>query len=96
MRGLMHSILPTPLWIPLEFRKKSQEIMLCIYVANCFPTEYPGTIDQRTLQEETALYLATNKGHLDCVLSLLQAGAEPDIANKARETPLYKGKWLRS
>uniref|UniRef100_G3U724 Ankyrin repeat and SOCS box protein 2 n=1 Tax=Loxodonta africana TaxID=9785 RepID=G3U724_LOXAF len=51
---------------------------------------YPGTVDQRTLQEETALYLATCRGHLDCLLSLLQAGAEPDISNKSRETPLYK------
>ncbi|XP_042296384.1 ankyrin repeat and SOCS box protein 2 isoform X2 [Sceloporus undulatus] len=51
---------------------------------------YPGTIDQRTLQEETALFLATNRGNIDCVRALLQAGAEPDIANKARETPLYK------
>lgn len=52
---------------------------------------YPAIIDQRTLQEETALYLATCRGHLDCLQSLLQAGAEPDISNKARETPLYKG-----
>jgi ankyrin repeat protein len=52
---------------------------------------YPNTIDQRTLQEETALYLATCREHLDCLLSLLQAGAEPDISNKSRETPLYKG-----
>ncbi|KAM9646683.1 ankyrin repeat and SOCS box protein 2 [Trichechus inunguis] len=51
---------------------------------------YPATVDQRTLQEETALYLATCRGHLDCLLWLLQAGAEPDISNKARETPLYK------
>nr|XP_012999844.1 ankyrin repeat and SOCS box protein 2 isoform X2 [Cavia porcellus] len=51
---------------------------------------YPGTIDQRTLQEETALYLATCREHLDCLASLLQAGAEPDISNKSRETPLYK------
>ncbi|XP_007942705.1 ankyrin repeat and SOCS box protein 2 [Orycteropus afer afer] len=51
---------------------------------------YPTTMDQRTLQEETALYLATCRGHLDCLLSLLQAGAEPDISNKSRETPLYK------
>ncbi|XP_060036944.1 ankyrin repeat and SOCS box protein 2 isoform X1 [Erinaceus europaeus] len=51
---------------------------------------YPASLDQRTLQEETALYLATCRGHLDCLVSLLQAGAEPDIANKARETPLYK------
>lgn len=58
------------------------------------PLAYPGTIDQRTLQEETALYLATCREHLDCLLSLLQAGAEPDISNKSRETPLYKGKSL--
>ncbi|CAM4571761.1 unnamed protein product [Lepidochelys olivacea] len=51
---------------------------------------YPGTIDQRTLQEETPLYIATSRGNLDCLLSLLQAGAEPDITNKSRETPLYK------
>ncbi|KAM4690876.1 ankyrin repeat and SOCS box protein 2 [Rhinophrynus dorsalis] len=51
---------------------------------------YPSTIDQRTLQEETALYLATVRCHLDCVKFLLQSGAEPDIANKDRETPLYK------
>lgn len=55
------------------------------------PAAYPATIDQRTLQEETALYLATCRGHLDCLRSLLQAGAEPDISNKSRETPLYKG-----
>lgn len=52
---------------------------------------YPAVIDQRTLQEETALYLATCRGHVDCLQFLLQAGAEPDISNKSRETPLYKG-----
>uniref|UniRef100_A0A8C2PLD3 SOCS box domain-containing protein n=1 Tax=Capra hircus TaxID=9925 RepID=A0A8C2PLD3_CAPHI len=51
---------------------------------------YPAVIDQRTLQEETALYLATCRGHVDCLQFLLQAGAEPDISNKSRETPLYK------
>ncbi|XP_038602543.1 ankyrin repeat and SOCS box protein 2 [Tachyglossus aculeatus] len=51
---------------------------------------YPTVIDQRTLQEETALYLAICRGNLDCALSLLQCGAEPDISNKSRETPLYK------
>ncbi|XP_068108420.1 ankyrin repeat and SOCS box protein 2 [Hyperolius riggenbachi] len=51
---------------------------------------YPMTIDQRTLQEETSLYFATVRGHLDCLCYLLQNGAEPDIVNKARETPLYK------
>ncbi|KAG8561805.1 hypothetical protein GDO81_015485 [Engystomops pustulosus] len=51
---------------------------------------YPVMIDQRTLHEETALYLASVQGHLDCIQFLLQSGAEPDIVNKARETPLYK------
>lgn len=62
----------------------------------CSSPAYPGAIDQRTLQEETALYLATCREHLDCLLMLLQAGAEPDISNKSRETPLYKGKSLGS
>ncbi|XP_044127127.1 ankyrin repeat and SOCS box protein 2 isoform X1 [Bufo gargarizans] len=51
---------------------------------------YPVMIDQRTLHEETALYLATVQGHLECIQFLLQSGAEPDIVNKSRETPLYK------
>ncbi|XP_077179664.1 ankyrin repeat and SOCS box protein 2 [Paroedura picta] len=73
-------------WLPLhEAAYYGQEGCLKL-----LQKSYPGTIDQRTLQEETPLYLATNKGHLECVCALLQAGAEPDIANKARETPLYK------
>ncbi|KAM4013248.1 ankyrin repeat and SOCS box protein 2 [Anomaloglossus baeobatrachus] len=55
-----------------------------------FIKAYPTTIDQRTLREETALYLAAVNGHLDCIQHLLQSGAEPDIVNKSRETPLYK------
>ncbi|XP_063803653.1 ankyrin repeat and SOCS box protein 2 isoform X2 [Pseudophryne corroboree] len=51
---------------------------------------YPTTIDQRTLQEETALYLAVVFGNLDCLEFLLQSGAETDIVNNSRETPLYK------
>ena len=68
-----------------------------IFLLHEFPglssTAYPAVIDQRTLQEETALYLATCRGHVDCLQFLLQAGAEPDISNKSRETPLYKGVW---
>ncbi|XP_034274278.1 ankyrin repeat and SOCS box protein 2 isoform X1 [Pantherophis guttatus] len=73
-------------WLPLhEAAYYGQESCLKL-----LHRSFPGTIDQRTLQEETALYLATNRGNIDCMRSLLQAGAEPDIANKARETPLYK------
>ncbi|XP_063295120.1 ankyrin repeat and SOCS box protein 2 isoform X2 [Pelobates fuscus] len=51
---------------------------------------YPNSIDQRTLQEETATLISTTKGHLDCLLFMLQSGADPDIANKNKETPIYK------
>ncbi|KAJ7990738.1 hypothetical protein DPEC_G00290030 [Dallia pectoralis] len=50
----------------------------------------PGSVDKRTLQEQTALLLAVSGQHLSCVQCLLQAGAEPDISGKNRETPLYK------
>ncbi|XP_051724172.1 ankyrin repeat and SOCS box protein 2b isoform X1 [Ctenopharyngodon idella] len=47
-------------------------------------------VDKRTLQEQTALMLAVQGQHLDCVRILLEAGADPDISNKNKETPLYK------
>lgn len=52
----------------------------------------PGVcVDKRTLQEQTPLLLAVQGPHLECVRSLLEAGADPDISNKNKETPLYKG-----
>ncbi|XP_043118079.1 ankyrin repeat and SOCS box protein 2-like [Puntigrus tetrazona] len=51
----------------------------------------PGVcVDKRTLQEQTPLLLALHGPHLECVRSLLEAGADPDISNKNKETPLYK------
>ncbi|KAI4892274.1 hypothetical protein NFI96_011998 [Prochilodus magdalenae] len=50
----------------------------------------PSSVDKRTLQEQTALLIATDGKHLDCVKCLLEAGADPDISNKNKETPLYK------
>ncbi|XP_019909365.2 ankyrin repeat and SOCS box protein 2b isoform X2 [Esox lucius] len=50
----------------------------------------PGSVDKRTLQEQTALLLAVSGQHLSCVQCLLQAGADPDISSKNKETPLYK------
>ncbi|KAG1936401.1 ankyrin repeat and SOCS box protein [Pimephales promelas] len=47
-------------------------------------------VDKRTLQEQTALMIAVRGRHLDCVRILLEAGADPDISNKNKETPLYK------
>nr|XP_033809293.1 ankyrin repeat and SOCS box protein 2 isoform X2 [Geotrypetes seraphini] len=73
-------------WLPLhEASYYGQLECLKLLLKAC-----PAAIDRRTLQEETALYLATIRGHNECIHYLLQCGAEPDIANKSRETPLYK------
>ncbi|CAL8286742.1 unnamed protein product [Lota lota] len=50
---------------------------------------YPALVDKRTLQEQTALLLAASSDHLSCVRSLLEAGADPDICGKTKDTPLY-------
>lgn len=51
---------------------------------------HPGSVDKRTLQEQTALLLSVSREHMSCVRSLLEAGADPDISSKNKETPLYK------
>ncbi|XP_078090399.1 ankyrin repeat and SOCS box protein 2 isoform X2 [Mustelus asterias] len=73
-------------WIPLHdaaFYNKPGCLKLLLKA-------YPGTVDCRTLAEETALYIATCKGHLECMACLLEAGAECDITSKEKETALYK------
>ncbi|KAF3701225.1 Ankyrin repeat and SOCS box protein 2 [Channa argus] len=51
---------------------------------------HPGSVDKRTLEEDTALLIAVCLEHLSCAQCLLEAGADPDISNKSKETPLYK------
>ncbi|KAF7666456.1 hypothetical protein LDENG_00108680 [Lucifuga dentata] len=51
---------------------------------------HPGLVDKRTLKEQTALLLAVSGEHLSCVQCLLEAGADPDISNNDKKTPLYK------
>lgn len=73
-------------WIPLH------------HAAFCGETEclkallkaFPGLVDRRTLQEETALLLAVSGEHLSCVRCLLEADADLDISNRDKKTPLYK------
>ncbi|TSR99383.1 Ankyrin repeat and SOCS box protein 2 [Bagarius yarrelli] len=50
----------------------------------------PGMINKRTLTDQTALLLAVTGEREECVACLLEKGADPDIANKDKETPLYK------
>lgn len=66
--------------------------VICIFSAPA----HPGTVDKRTLQEQTALLLAVSYEHLSCVRCLLEAGADPDISSKNKETPLYKGTAVKS
>nr|XP_019940320.1 PREDICTED: ankyrin repeat and SOCS box protein 2 isoform X1 [Paralichthys olivaceus] len=73
-------------WIPLH------DAAYCGQ-AGCLKTllrVHPGSVDKRTLQEQTALLLAVSCEHLSCVWCLLEAGADPDISSKNKETPLYK------
>ncbi|XP_066533927.1 ankyrin repeat and SOCS box protein 2-like [Hoplias malabaricus] len=50
----------------------------------------PGMINKCTLKKETALLLAVSQEKINCVECLLDKGADPDLANQDRETPLYK------
>ncbi|XP_051238043.1 ankyrin repeat and SOCS box protein 2-like isoform X2 [Dicentrarchus labrax] len=73
-------------WIPLH------EAAFCGQT-ECLKTllrAHPGSVDKRTLQEQTALLLAVSCEHSSCVRCLLEAGADPDISSKNKETPLYK------
>ncbi|XP_026803897.3 ankyrin repeat and SOCS box protein 2 isoform X1 [Pangasianodon hypophthalmus] len=73
-------------WIPLhEAAHYGQE--QCI---KAILRVQPGMINKRTLKDQTALLLAVSRENKECVACLLEKGADPDIANKDKETPLYK------
>ncbi|XP_039981750.1 ankyrin repeat and SOCS box protein 2-like [Xiphias gladius] len=50
----------------------------------------PGMINKRTERGESALLVAVSKDQLRCIQVLLENGADPDITNHDKETPLYK------
>ncbi|MCJ8744007.1 hypothetical protein PDJAM_G00101320 [Pangasius djambal] len=73
-------------WIPLhEAAHYGQE--QCI---KALLRVQPGMINKRTLKDQTALLLAVSRENVECVACLLEQGADPDIANKDKETPLFK------
>ncbi|XP_068609712.1 ankyrin repeat and SOCS box protein 2-like [Brachionichthys hirsutus] len=49
-----------------------------------------GMVNKRTERGETALLIAVSKEHMRCVQVLLERGADHDIANHDKETPLYR------
>lgn len=55
---------------------------------------HPEVINRRTMKGQTPLFLAVVADHVSCVQCLLEKGANPVIADKDRETPLYKGAYL--
>ncbi|XP_069494079.1 ankyrin repeat and SOCS box protein 2 [Ambystoma mexicanum] len=73
-------------WLPVHEAAYYGQLECLKLILRAFPT----TIDRRTLEEETPLYIASQRGHVDCLQVLLQLGGEPDIAGKNKETPLYK------
>uniref|UniRef100_A0A8C2ZCK5 Ankyrin repeat and SOCS box containing 2b n=1 Tax=Cyclopterus lumpus TaxID=8103 RepID=A0A8C2ZCK5_CYCLU len=70
-------------WIPLH------DAAICGQT-ECLKIILRGSVDKRTLQEQTALLLAVSCEHLSCVQFLLETSADPDISSKNKETPLYK------
>ncbi|KAM9339302.1 uncharacterized protein asb2a.1 [Symphorus nematophorus] len=50
----------------------------------------PGMINKRTDRGESALMVAVGKDQLGCAQLLLENGADPDMTNYDRETPLYR------
>ncbi|XP_078029747.1 ankyrin repeat and SOCS box protein 2 isoform X1 [Epinephelus lanceolatus] len=49
-----------------------------------------GMLNKQTMRGETALMVAIGKERLKCVQILLEKGADPNIPNNEKETPLYK------
>ncbi|XP_061698886.1 ankyrin repeat and SOCS box protein 2-like isoform X4 [Syngnathoides biaculeatus] len=72
-------------WIPLHHAAFGGQYECLRTLLNA----HPSSADKRTLQEQTGLLLAASGDHLLCVKCLLEAGADPDICNKNKETPLY-------
>ncbi|XP_042356943.1 ankyrin repeat and SOCS box protein 2-like [Plectropomus leopardus] len=84
---------------PLSLLKENKDGWIPLHdAAFCGQTEclkillraHPGSVDKRTLQEQTALLLAVSCEHLSSARCILEAGADPDISSKNKETPLYK------
>ncbi|XP_049917800.1 ankyrin repeat and SOCS box protein 2-like [Epinephelus moara] len=98
-RGDVEAVNDAATSAPLSLLKENKDGWIPLHdAAFCGQTEclkillraHPGSVDKRTLQEQTALLLAVSCEHLSCVRRLLETGADPDISSKNKETPLYK------
>ncbi|MED6237454.1 hypothetical protein ATANTOWER_025293, partial [Ataeniobius toweri] len=50
----------------------------------------PGMVNKRTSRGETPLLVAVSRVQQGCVQVLLENGADPEIPNYEKETPLYR------
>ncbi|KAM6991752.1 ankyrin repeat and SOCS box protein 2-like [Tautogolabrus adspersus] len=72
-------------WIALhEAAYYGQQQSLCILIR-----AFPGSVNRRSVRNQTALLLAAGQGNVSCVDFLLNHGANPNIANVEQETPLF-------
>lgn len=55
------------------------------------PTAHPATVNKCSSKGQTPLLLAVGNDSVSCVDWLLQHGADPNLSNKDRETPLLRG-----
>ncbi|CAB1343057.1 unnamed protein product [Coregonus sp. 'balchen'] len=60
------------------------------FTTNQFTTAHPGMVNTCGTHNQTPLLLAAIFHHVNCVECLLDRGANPEIANKDGETPLFK------
>ncbi|KAJ8288917.1 hypothetical protein COCON_G00015760 [Conger conger] len=73
-------------WIPLHEAAYYDQVECLKVLLKAQPT----SLDKRTLFEQTALLLAVARENTACVQYLLEKGADPEIASKNKDTPLYK------
>ncbi|XP_042359543.1 ankyrin repeat and SOCS box protein 2-like isoform X2 [Plectropomus leopardus] len=87
MRPGMNLMLPSkPGWLAIhQAAWYGQDTCLRVLLSG-----QPGMINKRADRGESALLVAISKDQLRCVEVLLENGADPDIPNYDKETPLYK------
>jgi cytohesin len=69
------------------------DVVKLIRQGDCWAVElllaHGACADKRDLRSNAALHWAAGFGHLDVVMALLSAGADPNVANGLLETPLH-------
>lgn len=78
---------PGPTGSLLQWQQNTAGLTLYIRVSSVDPN----SVNKCTLKNQTPLLLAASQGNASCVKFLLMHGANPNTANKDRDTPLFTG-----